>query len=246
MYNHKTIRTYTAAILDFFKNTQIEYETAEETVFKTIPLVFATREKAVSLQDADFEDLNVGNYNFLPKGSVVFNGLTKNDVQATNKNKKISLFKTDTTFEYSFNSVPYVFDFELVYLCRGMNEACQIIENIAPKFNPTVPLSVWDAENLNTSSDIPLSLEDISISHDDYDEFSFNLVSVAFRLSIAGNLYSPINKLPRVKEFKIFLDRVRTQYESTKLEMMDFDVGPDGKPVFKGIVKEFTADKDVY
>jgi hypothetical protein len=130
------------------------------------------------LDNFSTEQLLAGNTNTLPRGAIALSTMIKAEQRTTNKNLKIGKVKGENTFEYMYNSVPFEFTFELAIMCRGMNEAAMIIEQIAPKFNPTVNIDVWDAENLNEPTRIPVKLLDIGIESNEYDELSSNIVTV--------------------------------------------------------------------
>jgi hypothetical protein len=130
-----------------------------------------------------------------------------------------------------YNSVPYEFNYDLVFQCRGMNEASQIIEQIAPKFNPIVNIDIWDATNLDEPTRVPVRLLDISIESEDYDELSSNIITVVMGINLVGNLYPPIKSIPRIKEYEIYLNELKTKDTAIRLEMMSWDVDADGRPI---------------
>jgi len=227
-FHHGTIRKYTAAILDFFNDFEIQYENSlGESISKPIPLKYNSREKAKILDEYTTEQLLSGNFSVLPRASLSLQSMSKAETRITNKNNKINQYKTDAIIEFSYNSVPYEFTFEITVQCRGMNEASQIIEQIAPKFNPTVNIDVWDVANLNEPTRIPVRLTDVQISSEDYEELSTNIFTISFTLSLMGNLYPPIKSQERVKEFKIMMNQVDGKYYQQK-EILNWDVNLDG------------------
>ena len=228
LFHHGTIRKYTVAILDLFNDFEIQYENSlGETISKSIPLRYSSREKAKIFDEYTTEQLLSGNYSILPRASLALKSMAKAESRVTNKNTKINQYKTDSIIEFSFNSVPYEFTFEIIVQCRGMNEATQIIEQVAPKFNPTVNIDVWDAANLNEPTRIPVRLNDVSLDSEDYEELSTNIFTVTFSLSLMGNLYPPIKSQERVKEFQIMMNIVDGKYYQRK-EILDWDVNLDG------------------
>lgn len=228
-FHHGSMRKYTAALLDFFNNIEIQYKlTTGETKIRAVPLKYTSREKSRVFDEYTTEQFLSGNYSILPRASLALTSMGKADGRVTNKNTKIGHFKSDSTMEYMYNSVPYEFLFEIVFQCRGMNEATQIIEQIAPKFNPTVNIDVWDASNLSEATRIPVKLTGIDLETEEYEELSSNIVTVVFGLSLSGNLYPPIKSVPRVKEFQIYLNQIENDTSATKKEMMEWDVDEDG------------------
>lgn len=228
MIHHGTIRKYTAALIDLFNGIEIQYDDSNgNTLSRNIPIKYSSREKAKVLDDYTAEQLSSGNTNVLPRANLAMSTMVKSDSRVQNKNLKIAQIKTDDSFEYMYNSVPFEFTFELTFQCRGMNEATQIVEQIAPKFNPTVNIDVWDATNLDEPTRVPVKLLDIGFESEDYDELSSNIVMINIGLSIMGNLYPPIKSIDRVKEFKMYVNQQDGNF-FTKKSILGWDVN-DGE-----------------
>jgi len=111
-----------------------------------------------------------------------------------------------------------------------MNEASQIVEQIAPKFNPIVGIDVWDAQNLDTPTRIPIKLLDISIENEDYEEYSSNICSLSMGISVTGNLYSPIQTTDRVKFFKMSINEMNGTTFNRRI-IDNWDVGLNTNPM---------------
>lgn len=226
MFFHGTIRKYTAALLDVFNDIEIQYEDSNgDPITKAIPLAYSSREKARILEGHVAEQLLSGNYSVLPRASLALESMVKAEQRVTNKNNKISRYKTDDTLEYSYNSVPYEFTYSIIVQCRGMNEVTQVVEQIAPKFNPTVNIDIWDVSNLNEPTRVPLRLTDVSFESEDYDELSSNIFTVTMQMSLMGNLYPPIKEQGRIKEFIMSINQVDGDYfERKSISAWDVDI----------------------
>jgi len=237
MFHHQTIRKYTAALLDYFNNLEVQYtDSSGSTVIKNVPITFASKEKSRTLSHHTNEQLMSGNYNVLPRANLSMSTIVKSEQRTTNKNIKIAKKTNSTTYDYMFNAVPYEFTFEVAVMCRGMNEAAQIIEQIVPQFNPTLNLDIWDAENLDTPTRVPVRLLDIGLETNEYEEFSSNIVTVSIGISILGNLYSPIKSVNRIKQFKLVLNEQQgasNQFFSRKI-INNWDVDYAGMPISPG------------
>lgn len=206
-YHHNTIRTYTGALLNLFNDLEIQYKnSAGEISSRNIPIRFATKEKSKILDEYSTEQLTSGNYNVLPRANLTWSSIIKSEERTTNKHLKINTKANEKSFDFLYNSVPYEFTYELNILCRGMNEATMIIEQIACKFNPIINIDVYDAANLDEPTRIPVTLLDIGIEPSEYEEISSNIITVSCGLSIKGNIYPPIKSIERIKDFKIFLN----------------------------------------
>ncbi len=228
-FHHGTMRKYTGAILQYFNSMEVQYtRSTGETITKPVPIKYNSREKSIVLDEYTSEQILQGNFNVLPRAHLAFISTNKYEQRTTNKNQKINQYKTDTTLEYMYNSVPYEFLYDIVIQCRGMNECTQLLEQIAPKFNPTVNLDIWDASNLNEPTRIPLLLQGVSIEQDPFEELTNNIITLTLSLSLIGNLYPPIKSIPRINEFEIYMHEILKDEEATQKSMMEWDVDNDG------------------
>lgn len=224
MFHHNTIRKYTLALLDFFNNLEVQYKNEDEQVIvKKIPVHYKMREKELLMNKTETQILT-GNMNTLPRAVIELTSLAPNTNRQSSKYNKINQLRLEEHQEYQYNSVSYDFDFSLKVLCRGMNEACQIVEMIAPKFNPNIAIDIFDAENEEHPTRIPLQLKSISTEVEAFEEKSMNLVTVSVDLTLSGYLFQPIKHYSLIKELKMSFN---TPYRET--EMLDFKV-VDGKP----------------
>lgn len=215
IFCHNTIKKYTLALLDFFSKLEVQYENENGTlVSKSIPVHFKNKEKK-ELLDKSQKQMMTGNMNVLPRGSLELTGLSPSTERQTSKYNKIN--KYNNTFQY--NIVSYDFDYTLKVMCRGMTEACQIVEEIAPKFNPNVAIDVYDAENEDEPTRIPLQLGSISIDTEGFEEKSMNICIITCSLKLYGYLFQPVQNYYIVKELKISLN---TPY--LERELMEWDV----------------------
>jgi len=227
--HHGTIRKYTAALLNYFNELEIQYEDSSNNMLtRNVPSKYGNIEKFDILDGLTDEQIKSGNHNVLPRASLVLSTTVKSDQRVTNKNNKINTVSGTDEFEYMFNSVPYEFTYELSVMCRGMNEATQIIEQIAPQFNPTVNIDIWDGANLHEPTRVPMKLLDIGFQPSEFEELSTNIVTVDIGLSIIGNLYPPVRTIDRIKDFKIYLNEQEGNYFSRK-SILGWDVDQSGE-----------------
>lgn len=199
MYHHNTIRKYVSALLSKFNDFETKYKTSTgQEIDKKIPIVYDDREKSIILDSISVKELSEGIYSVLPKGYLALVALSKSENRITNKLRKQQLVRKENTIEFSYNSVPYEFTFQLSIMCRGMNQTAQIIEQVCPMFNPTIEIDIWDADNLSEPTRVPVRLLDVGIENVGYSETSTNILIVNFSISMLGYLYQPIKELPRV------------------------------------------------
>lgn len=227
--HHGSIRKYTAVLLDIFNDLEVQYlDSNSNIISRNVPVKFSSVEKSKMLDSYTVEQIISGNYNVLPIGTISLEAVQKAEQRITNKNVKINTVKNDDYFEFQYNSVPYEFMFQLIVRCRGMNEATMIIEQIAPKFNPTLNVDVYDGLNLNEPTRIPIKLLDFAIDNEEYEEFSSNIVTVSCSISVQGNLYPPIKTVDRIKDFKIQLNEQKND-TYTKKVILGWDVNESGE-----------------
>lgn len=207
MYHYKTIRKYTAALLDFFNDIEVEsIDTNGNVITKKIPVTYSSKEKLAILDTMSEQQMLKGNTNVLPRASLALSVIERDDLRMTNKLNKVNINRSEDSQQYQFNPIPMGFSYDLTILCRGMNEACQIIEEIVPKFNPNVALDIFDSANQDEPTRVPLQLLDTSIETEEYTELSMNIVTLNFGLRLNGYLYQPIKDYARIKELKYKLN----------------------------------------
>lgn len=219
MFYHNTIRRYTLALLDFFNNMEIQYlGDNDEVISKSIPIRYKSREKLLSI-DKSTEQILTGNTNVLPRAELELTSLSVDTERQSSKYLKINRLRNGNEADYQWNCLSYTFDYTVAVLCRGFNEVSQLIEQVAPKFNPNVAIDIRDAENEQEPTRIPVQLDGIDFDVPDYEATSNYICTVKFNLKLYGYLFQPIKQYSIIKKFNINLN---TPYlNSTK---MSFDV----------------------
>ncbi len=194
-----------------------------EYKYKNIPIKYSTREKINLLDEIDEQNLLSGNHNVLPKSSLALTTIVKNSERQSNKFVKIA---TTEFGEFMFNAVSYDFSFDMTVMCRGMNEASMVIEQIASRFNPTYTLLINEIPNQVTPTSIPLQLLDIGVESLNYDELSTNIIHVSVGFMLKGNFYSPIEELEKIKNVEMYINfwhhSITNEYNRAKL--FEYDV----------------------
>lgn len=205
---HNTIRKYTLAMLETFNGLKVEYEVQNnngtpEYRYKNVPIKYSTREKINVLDEVEETNLLSGNYNVLPRTSIALTSIVKNSERQSNKFNKIA---TTDFGEFLFNAVSYDFSFDMTILCRGMNEASMIVEQVASRFNPTYTLLVNEIPNQVTPTSVPLQLLDIGMDGREYDELSNDIIEVSIGMMLKGNFYSPIEEMEKIKNVDMYMN----------------------------------------
>lgn len=201
MYHNNTLRRYTAALLNIFNDLEVQHKDSKgNLITKKVPIVYKSREKSTVLDKYESEQLTKGNLNILPRASMAISSIQRAEDRISNKFNKIVQKENRLRAEFAYNSMPYDVYFEVHVMCRGINEACMIFEQVAPKFNPTISLDVYDTDFLEEPTRVLVKLLDINMDYPEFDETSTNLVTVNIMLNLAGYIYQPLKELPKIKE----------------------------------------------
>lgn len=219
MYLHNTIRKYTLALLNFFNEITVQHLDSKGCLItKKVPVTYRNKEKN-ELMDKSFMQEIQGNLSILPRGTLVLTQMSKSSDRNTSKYNKMAFYRETKDLSYMWQPVPYDFTFDMSFICRGMNEACQIIEEIAPKFNPNIAIDIYDADNLNEPTRIPVQLQDINPEFLGFEEYSMNVIRVSCILTVNGWLYPPIKNSKKITNLDM-------QYKTPKRDniILNFDV----------------------
>jgi hypothetical protein len=219
MLFHNSIRKYTLALLSTFNGLKVEHKLSDGTYTQSnIPIVYTSKEKSTILDDHTTEQLLSGNYNVLPRIALSLTAMNRSDTRMTNKYIKINV----KDGEFNFNAVPYEFTFDMDIICRGMNEASMIIEQIVTKFNPTYTIRINEVPNQSEPTSVPVQLLDISLSSEEFEEIHENMVTISVGLNLKGNFYSPIENMERIHEVDIYTHLWHEMNQSEETELIQY------------------------
>ena len=207
-----SIRNYTLSILDAFNNikqwTKNEDGTYNESV---IPIQFGNYEKSIILEDIDKESYISGNFNFIPRIVLTFEGMTRIPDRTTNKYQKISKVIENPEnpgrkeLQFGWNSVPYDFQYNMLIQARGLNQAFQIVEQIMPRFRPTYPISIQEYPIFDEMTLTQLQAEDPQFDIiDQFEDIDVNIINVSIPMNIRGNLYMPLQISGPIEVVKLY------------------------------------------
>lgn len=208
-----TIRMYVGSMLAFFSNLRTEFLKDGKLYARKLPVFYGNREKLVSIEQHEFENLFNGNTNFLPRASLVIEGMSYDQNRQQNKNLAVSreinmqslTAKTPFAFTQGAPS-PYNITVRLNIITRGMNDAMMIVEQIAAFFNPHYTFNMIEG---GAESQVRLQLDSVSFEPPEMDQFSANEVMTEFSFTLFGNMYKPRNKEPLVQQITMNIDSMR-------------------------------------
>ena len=207
MLFHNTLRKYTLALLSTFNDLEVQYKDSSGVLQnKKVPIKYSSREKARLFDEHDTSELISGNYNVLPRISLNLSTIVKSPERSTNKFVKLNPADVGEDLrEFTYNAVAYEFTYDMSIQCRGMNEAGQIIEQITTKFNPTYTVRINEVPNAEPTS-VPITLLDVSLTQEEYEEISTNIVTLDIGLAVKGQFYPPVRNMDKIKNVDIFLN----------------------------------------
>ena len=209
MYFHfETLRTYTASLLSLFGDLEVQTTHSNGKIHTSrVPIQYSNREKSDIINQLDYNQIFSANSQILPRAVLIFTSMAPARERAKVKFQKI--FAIDTPNgkrQFQFNSIPYNFEFQIVVQTRGMNEACQIIEQVCTYFNPSYNMKIAEVPFKEVEkTSVKLELTNTTIEQQDIDDYSTNIVTITFDLTLSGNLYPAIKNSEIVKEVQMFL-----------------------------------------
>jgi hypothetical protein len=246
-------RNYTLALLNAFNGIRYWVETDDEVQQKefTIPLSFGNYEKALTLQDMSETELRKGNFNFLPRLVLSFEGMTKAVDRQTNKFQKLTrrVYDPETrkrSMDVSYNSVAYDYQFTLLLQSRGLTITSQVVEEILVKFNPTLNLMINEFPIFEERTETQIQISDPSFEiQDEFGDEEVNIINVSFDIVVRGNIYSPISMVGPIEVVKMFTHI----WDDANIEDAEiasyyrFDVNTENQRVYKETTRIFDATR---
>lgn len=195
-----TIRKYVAVLLTFFSNLETEYVNPDGIILtRKLPVIYASREKLIALEDREFEALSNGNTNFLPRASFIIDSMSYNAQRQINKGVNVAAVNSQTSLIGGYSETikspsPYDISARLTLVTRGINDALMITEQIASRFNPYLGIKIFEDPLASKETEVRVRLDGVTFEPQEMDSFSQNEVVTEFSFIINGNLYSKPGK----------------------------------------------------
>lgn len=204
IYLHNSLRKYVSAVLNFFNEMKIQYKNSEgDVIERNIPVDFSLREKSDIIDEKTQQSILSGNTNVLPRAYITWSAINRDDTRLRNRNNKINVLRKENSIEYQYNSMPYSVVLEYHVICRGMTEACQVLEELVPYFNPLLNLDIYDGDNLDKPTRVPVQLLDANLEPAGFDEYSNNNITVNATIQAYINIFSPVKSIENIKTYKL-------------------------------------------
>jgi hypothetical protein len=198
-YRHNQLRNLTVAVGTIFNSLFIRKVDDDDNIVDEykVPLSYSGKDRFLSKIKSIDTSVNV--QNFIPRIGFMMESMGyASDRQLSPFNKMDSSARRGTDgWEKSntYTPAPYDVEYSVSIYTNTMDEALQIIEQVAPMFRPVFNVTVNEIPELEILRDIPIILNSVSID----DNWSSNfdqgeLRSIVFDLSITAraNLHPPV------------------------------------------------------
>lgn len=156
-----------------------------------VPIAYAPKEKFLTrvVQDPNQDGFT---YVTLPRMAFEITGYNYDNSRMVSRNNRIQC-KRDGILTATYTPVPYNIDFSLYILTKGTEDGLALIEQILPKFTPEYSFTVNALPELHIQQDIPLILNNISVSDDYEGDFSIRrLVTHTLNFTAKLNLFGEL------------------------------------------------------
>ena len=162
-----------------------------------VPLAYGPTQKFLARLEQS-PDLNKPFAITLPRMSFEFTGLTYDPSRKVTTTQTFTVKDPDssTDVKKSYMPVPYNMAFELSIMTKLNDDALQIVEQILPYFQPAYNLTVELVESIQEKRDIPVVLENITMSDEYEGDFTSRRVLLyTLRFTAKTYLFGPATKL---------------------------------------------------
>ena len=220
-----TTRNYTLSILNALNNIKYWVNIDNEDMEFIVPIKFGNYEKSIIFEDVK-EQYMSGNFNFLPRLVLSFSGMQKAPERITNKYKKFTKYEGDN-INFTYNSVPYNFNYDLTLQARGLTEAFMIVEQILPLFRPSMPLKIKEFPLFQHLTETQLLISDPEFDiNEEFENEDVNIMTVKFELMLKGNLYLPLELTGKIEKVEMYNHLMKNQniYDSILESKYTFDI----------------------
>lgn len=203
LFYHGLIRKYIILFGTLFNDIQIvRYDAnGNDMGILTIPLTHSPKDKMLSrlLQDPEIQKKSAIT---LPRMSFELINIEYDASRKLQTLHKISYIDDDKNkLRYTYNEVPYLFNFQLSVYGKNAEDITKIVEQILPYFTPDTTATVHLIPELNITKDIPVILVNIGNIQDSYDTQFEDRRAIIWTLSFTmkGYLYGPVRKNSIIK-----------------------------------------------
>lgn len=198
-FYHEILRRTVISFGSLFNNINIKHTDGNGNVTSVIKVPFAygpTQKFLARLEQS--QDLNKPIQMTLPRMSFELVGLSYDSGRKSTTTQTFLTSSTDnkTQEKRAYLPVPYNLDFELSIMTKLNDDMLQIIEQILPYFQPAYTISIDLVKEIGEKRDIPVVLNNISMSDDYEGDFSTRRALIyTLRFTAKTYLFGPISSV---------------------------------------------------
>ena len=208
-YYPATIRGVVTSVLAFFNDLHIHRLDDAGHIVKdlVVPLKYGPVDKTYQFRTE--QDFGAKYYISLPNITFSLGGIQYDSERATGVNEyryfydeKIGLDNMDD-FWSDAQPVPYDLNFSMSVLTESMDDWCQIIENILPRFSPAQYLRVKEFAFLDIERDLQMTLSNVSTDFlMEQGEEDKRYINGTLEFTVKAVLYNPIKNAKIIKQIQ--------------------------------------------
>lgn len=198
-YYHSTFKKCMAAFGTLFNDITVVRRDANgvEVEREKVPLAYGPRDRYL-IRELDDPDLQRQVAIKLPRLSFEMTGISYNSTRKLNTVQK-NTFDNGDKRKVIYNPVPYDISVTLHVLCKTMDEANQIVEQILPWFTPSYTITIESLPEMQLKDDLIVQLNNTNIE-ENYEANSASgwlereEVLWSFDFTIKAFFYGPVRE----------------------------------------------------
>ena len=196
-FYHEILRRTIISFGTLFNGLNIKHKDSSDNTTSVIkvPLAYGPIQKFLARLEQQ-PDLNKSTQITLPRMSFEMIGMSYDPSRkVTTTQTFLAGESADKSVEKkTYMPVPYNMQFELAIMCKLNDDALQIVEQIVPYFQPAYSVTVDLVESLGEKRDIPVILDNITMTDDYEGDFSTRRVLLySLRFTAKTYLFGPVS-----------------------------------------------------
>ena len=200
-----SIRKLVVGFGSLFDEIYIKRKLPEEEKLIKVPISYGPKEKFYrKIVELDEGGNRNAVENILPRMGFEITSMSYDGNRKLNSlNKSYVAKEANQTVSYSYNEIPYNFDFTLNIMTRNLDDGHQIVEQILPYFTPDFTITMNFTE-IDRKVDVPVILNSVT-AMDEYegDMNTRRLLTHTLSFTAKSYVFSKINTLGLIREIKL-------------------------------------------
>ncbi len=214
-FYHAGIRKYTILFGAIFSNIFIDREDADGGALQHIrvPIEYGPHQKFIARLDQTFEGKDVEATKrqiaiILPRMTFELGGqLIYAPNRKLNNSNTVCGRDSEGVLHQLPTPIPYDLPFSLSVITKTLEDGFKIVEQILPKFKPTVTYSVKLFQDLDFMQNVPLTLQSVEKTDNYAGRIEERRTIVwTFNFMLQANFYDPVDETTEIKTVITTLD----------------------------------------